>query len=92
VQGKVELPATFDAGGNLPESFAYFESPRSALVGQRLEVPVRFGGKTLKLSVEGSGLMRVTHGVVPDAPPNRRQVLYFETRGAEARFVTRWSQ
>jgi alpha-L-fucosidase len=91
VQGDVELPPSFQPGGDLPESFTYFESPKSALAGRQLELPVRFAGKKLKLSVQGSGPMRVTHGIVPDAPPAKRQVLYFETRGAEAQFVTRWA-
>ena len=65
-----------------------FELPPITEAVRSIEVPVQFGAKTLKVRVECSGPMRVSQELVPDAPPNQRQRLYFETLGAEATFVT----
>jgi hypothetical protein len=88
VQGKVELPAGYeaDAGFALP----YWSEARTAQAGRAVEFPFTAGGRRFVLKVEGPGPMKITHAVTPDAPPGKRDGLYFEVSGSEAEWRVSW--
>jgi hypothetical protein len=87
-QGKVELPGEFAADS--VAAFPHWEVGRSMKTGNVARLMVRYGELRMELRVEASGPMKVTHAVTPDAPPARRESLYFEVMGQEAAFTTTW--
>ncbi len=87
LQGQVELPAGFEADP-LFQLNPYWTDARSVTFGREVRLPVRIGALRFDLKVEASGPMRVTRANLPDAPPARREALYFEVEGREATFTT----
>jgi hypothetical protein len=86
LQGDIQLPEGFeaDAAFALPQ----WKDARSRDMGREAKFVVLTGSEGMELTVRASAPMRVTFASVPDAPPNRRQALYFEVQGAQAEFVT----
>lgn len=86
LQGVVALPPGFeaDAGFGLP----YWSEARTKEMASPVVLAARIGGGDYEVRVEAAGPMRVTHASVPDAPPGRREAVYFEVRGAGAVFKT----
>ncbi|MBI4894106.1 MAG: heparinase II/III family protein [Acidobacteria bacterium] len=85
-QGAVEAPAGFepDAAFNL----AYWINARTAKPGAEAGFTISYAGLRMRLTVKASAPMKVTLANAPDAPPNRRDALYFEIDGTEATFTT----
>lgn len=86
LQGSVALPDGFapDAAFALPQ----WQDARTLEMGKQARFTVNYGGLRMELQVSAGAPMKVTWANVPDAPPARRQALYFEVQGAQAEFVT----
>lgn len=86
LQGDIHLPDGFQPDGAF--SLPQWKDARTLQSGREAAFTVITGNEGMALTVRASAPMRVTVANVPDAPPNRRQALYFEVEGAEAEFVT----
>jgi hypothetical protein len=83
LQGKIELPGGFaPAESPLP----YWENAVAAdFPGEALFRAV-IGGKPFAVTLRASGPFRLWRAASPDVPPQKRESLYIELRGASARF------
>ncbi len=88
VQGKVALPAS--AAVTLNSPFPHWTEAREWQGSARTGLNTSIGSTAFTLRVEGPSAMRIVHATVPDAPPQKREALYFEVEGPRATFRTIW--
>jgi hypothetical protein len=85
LQGKIAPPEGRTATAiTLP----FWTEARTVEVDTPVSFPVRFKERTMRVTIEGTGPMKLTVGQSPDVPPARRDSLYLETTGIQATFRT----
>jgi oligo-alginate lyase len=93
LQGRVELPASFMdvpdfAKSGRPASFSHLTDFKRARFQDRAAFRVHYPERAMQVTLTLAGPFYVLHASAPDAPPNRRDMLYFETDGTIAVFQT----
>jgi hypothetical protein len=84
LQGRIEVPADTVAGEGLP----FWQNVRIARFRDRASFPVRFGPRTMLVSVAVPGECSMHFGRSPDVPPDLRDSVYIECTAAKAQFTT----
>jgi oligo-alginate lyase len=87
VQGKVKVPREARPTAT---QLAQWQRPRRWRAPFVTELAATIGGKPFRIRMTAPRALTVLHAQVPDAPPNKREALYFEVRGKEARFRLEW--
>lgn len=86
LQGEVELPVAFRADPSV--GFHSWENPHSAPFEKEAKLKVAIGGRAFQLTLRASSPFRVWWARTPDVPPAKRDSLYIETAGTNAKFET----
>jgi oligo-alginate lyase len=84
LQGRIEVPRQAESAESLP----YWKNARAARFADKAAFEVRFGSRTMRLTVEVPGPFTAHFAQSPDVPPDLRDSLYIEAPGNKARFVT----
>jgi len=93
VQGKVRLPANFQADETFakdrPDPFGYWRNVATAVFHDRAEFDVDYANAVvMHVTVSTPGEFHMWHGTTPDSPPRKRESFYVETVGNSATFTT----
>lgn len=92
VQGKVKLPASFQAAEKFadhrPEPFTRWRDVRGATFHDQADFDVVYSdGTVLHVTLTTPGEFRLWHGDTPDSPPRRRESFYLELTQPAAKAV-----
>jgi oligo-alginate lyase len=93
LQGRVELPVSFVdvpdfAKSGRPAAFSHLSGIKRARFEDTVSFRVHYPERIMQVTLRLEGPFSVVHASAPDAPPNRRDLLYFETDGTQALFHT----
>jgi hypothetical protein len=84
VQGTVRLSDIFADDPNFaegrPAPFRYWTDVRSAAFREQASFEVAYPNLNLRITFSTPNEFRMWHGFTPDAPPNRREGFYLETK------------